>query len=288
VTGVGADPAQPHPAQIGPPADVAPVPLAQRRRAGGRRAVDRLGHLAELRHLQRHVVGAAEHPQQDRVRGERAHPAHRQQRRPGLLERRLAQPLLVERGHPVEHLAQPVGPLPVAGERHQVVRRQREQRRERGEGHLRHPVQLGARPQLGGDPALACEGEPLGAALGEREVCDALGQRREPHLVQPGSRFEHRGHRRIGAGQREEGGEVVVEPQPAPDGPLDPGHLTRVERAPRVHDQADPRRAVRRRPDLDHDGLVRVRARTRERLADVRVGDGLVPGARGEAGEGAN
>jgi hypothetical protein len=280
--GAGGCPAEAHPAQVGPPAELRPVPLPEL--SGGRwwGAVERLGDVHELRHLQRRVVSTAEHPQQDPVRGERPDATHREQRRPGLVVGRRAQPLLVERGDPVQHLAEPGRPLLVATEPDQLGLRAREQRRERGERDVVPAVQLGTRPQLGGDPALACRGEPLGAALGQGEVGGALGQRREPHLVQPLGRGQDGCHRRVGTGHRQEGGQVVVEAEPSTNRPLDPGHLGGVEGTPRVHNQGDPRRT-----DLDHNGLVRGGAGAQQRLADPVAGDDLVAGARGEPGEGA-
>jgi hypothetical protein len=279
--GVSGCPAEAHPAQVGPPAELRPVPLAQL--GGGRRraAVERLGDLRELRHLQRHVIRTAEHPQQDPVCGERSHAPHREQRRPGLRVGRRAQPLLVEGGDPVQHLAEPGRALPVAAEPDQLRLRAREQCRERGERDVILAVQLGVRPQLGRDPAFAGRGEPLRAALGQREVGDALRQRREPHLMQPLGRGQDGCYRRVGPGHRQEGGQVVIEAEPATHRPLDPGRLGGVERTPRVHNQGDPRRT-----DLDHDGLVRGGAGTQQRLSDPAAGDGLVAGARGEPGEG--
>jgi hypothetical protein len=284
---VSRHPAEAHPAQVGPPTQVRPVALAQLGRSRRRAAVECIGHLRELRHLQRHVVGTAEHAQQDPVCGERPHAAHREQRRPGLVIRRRAQPLLVESGDAAQHLAEPRRALPIAAEPDQLVLGARKQHRERGKRHVDLAVQLGVRAQLGGDPALAGGGEPLGAALGQREVGDALGQRREPHLVQPLGRGQDRCHRRVGAGRGEEAGQVVVEAEPATYRPLDPGHLGGVERALRVHNQGDPRRTVRRRTDLDDHGLVRVCAGAQERLADPAADDHLVAGARGEPGNGA-
>jgi hypothetical protein len=279
--GVGRRPAEAHPAQVGPPAELRPVPLAQFGRRRRRAAVERLGDVRELRHLQRHVVSAAEHPQQDPVRGERPHAAHREQRRPGFGIGRRAQPLLIEGGDAVQDLTEPGRALPVAAEPDQLSLRPREQRRERGERDIVLAIQLGMRPQLSRDPAFASRGEPLRAALGQREVGDALGQRREPHLVQPLGRGQDGCHRRVGTGHRQEVGQIVVEAEPATYRPLDPGHFGGVERTLRVHNQGDFRRT-----DLDHDGLVGG-AGTQQRLADPGAGDDLVAGARGERGEGA-
>jgi len=143
-------------------------------------------------------------------------------------------------------------------------------------------IQLGVRTQLGRDPAFAGCGEPLGAALGQREVDRALGQRREPDLVQPLGRGQDGCHRRVGTGHRQEGGQVVIEAEPAAHRPLDPGHFGGVERTLRVHNKSDPRRT-----DLDHNGLVGVGAGAQQRLAHPAAGDDLVAGARGEPSEGA-
>ncbi|MCW2642191.1 MAG: hypothetical protein JWP76_4497 [Dactylosporangium sp.] len=79
--------------------------------------------------------------------------------------------------------------------------------------------------------------------------------------MQAGGGGEHLSHRQIGAGDGEEGAQVVVEAEPPTYRPLHSGHFARLERTPRVHGQVHPRLVVRRGCDLDHHGLVRMGAR---------------------------
>jgi len=277
---VGGQPAEPHPGQVRPPADPPAVPLAQLGRRRGRLAVQRTGDPAELGHLHRYVVGAAQYPQQHGVRGERADPRYRQQRPAHLVVGRGAQPRLVEAGDPVEDLAQPRRPLAVAGVLHEIAAAA--ERVEGGEGDVQHSVDGAARSEFGRDAPLAGGRVPLGAALGEREVRRALGEAGEPYLVQPGDDRQHPSHGGIATGDREEPGQVVVEPEPVGDGALDRGRLVGAQRAGRVHDEVD---AAVGRSDVDHHGLGGT-AGVRDRLAHPVAGDGLVARARGEAAHG--
>jgi len=218
------------------------------------------------------------------VRRERAHPAHPEKSPPDLVVGAGAQPLLVNARDAGQHLGQPRGALPVAAEGDEVVLAERGQPGQRRERYVDLPVHLSARPQLSRDPALAGRREPLGAALGEREIHRALGQRPEADLVQAGGRPQHRCHRRVGAGRAQKRRQVVVEAQPAPDPPLHGGRLVVVERTLRVCDQSDPAPALRRGADVDHHAPVGMSG-MRQRLADVAPGDRLVAGARREAAE---
>jgi hypothetical protein len=126
-----------------------------------------------------------------------ADPADGEQRLAGLLVGRRTQPRLVEPGHAGQHLGQPGGPLPVAGEPKQALGTEFGELEQAGERHVGLALEPHARAELGGDARLAGGGEPLGGALGECEVGGALGQRAEPHLVQPVHQRHQRRHRWI-------------------------------------------------------------------------------------------